>query len=92
MNQIGCFVPAEEATLGLFSMLVWVEGVRDRIQTKFTALESYNRLRRVKNSVVDSNSSFTQDLTRIGWICKTLRNRSLVLVDEFGKETAPQGK
>ena len=45
----------------------------------------------MENSVVDSNSSFTQDLTRIAWICKTLRNRSLVLIDEFGKETAPQG-
>ena len=40
MNQIGCFVPAEEATLGLFSMLMWVERVMIRIQTKFTALES----------------------------------------------------
>ena len=42
-------------------------------------------------SVADFDSSFTQDLTRISWLSKAVSERSLVLIDEFGKGTAPQG-
>ena len=46
----------------------------------------------IKHSATDTDSSFTQDLTRMTWITHHLHPRSLVLIDEFGKGTAPQGK
>lgn len=67
------------------------EALNRRIQTKFTAVESYGQRSVVMDRVVDNGSSFTQDLTRIGWICRSLRDRSILCIDEFGKGTAPQG-
>ena len=40
--------------------------------------------------VTDSNSSFTQDMTRMTRICQSLQNRFLLVIDEFGKGTNPE--
>lgn len=68
-----------------------------RISVKFASLDSYSFL--IPYSIgltyysrsTDTDSSFTQDLTRMAWITRYIHPRSLILVDEFGKGTAPQG-
>lgn len=40
--------------------------------------------------VTDSNSSFTQDVTRMTRVCHSIQNRSLLFIDEFGKGTHPE--
>ena len=42
------------------------------------------------SSVRDAESAFTQDLTRTALLLRSMRERSLLVLDEFGKGTAPQ--
>lgn len=69
-----------------------------RISVKFASLDSYSLpilhssgLTYYSRST-DTDSSFTQDLTRMAWITRYIHPQSLILVDEFGKGTAPQGE
>lgn len=38
----------------------------------------------------DSNSSFTQDMTRMSRLCQVSQDHSLLFIDEFGKGTNPE--
>lgn len=56
-----------------------VIGLTDRIMTRIASTES----------VVSSQSSFTLDLNQISSMLNTHTDRSLCLIDEFGKGTSP---
>ncbi|OQE40807.1 hypothetical protein PENCOP_c005G07611 [Penicillium coprophilum] len=67
LAQIGSFVPADSAELG----------VTDRILTKINSQESVSKIQ----------STFMNDLQQISLCLKQVTNRSLVIIDEFGKGT-----
>ncbi|PCH37347.1 hypothetical protein WOLCODRAFT_167438 [Wolfiporia cocos MD-104 SS10] len=72
MAQIGSFVPAESATLGI------VDKIFTRIQTR----ESVSRVQ----------SAFMIDLNQVSLALRNATERSLILLDEFGKgTTSPDG-
>ncbi|CAI5732709.1 unnamed protein product [Hyaloperonospora brassicae] len=68
MAQIGSFVPADTAEIGLVAKI-------------FTRIQSME-------SVTVSQSSFTIDCNQMAWMLNHGDDRSLFLVDEFGKGTA----
>ncbi|KAL9609329.1 MAG: hypothetical protein Q9167_005895 [Letrouitia subvulpina] len=67
MAHIGCFVPAETATIGL----------TDKIITRIATKETVSR----------SQSSFMIDLQQVALAINLAARRSLVIIDEFGKNT-----
>ncbi|KAJ5794039.1 DNA mismatch repair protein MutS core [Penicillium paradoxum] len=67
LAQIGSFVPAESAELG----------ITDKILTKINTQESVSKIQ----------STFMNDLQQISLCLKQVTNRSLVIIDEFGKGT-----
>ncbi|KAJ5588898.1 DNA mismatch repair protein MutS core [Penicillium hordei] len=67
LAQIGSFVPADSAELG----------VTDKILTKINTQESVSKVQ----------STFMNDLQQISLCLKQVTNRSLVIIDEFGKGT-----
>ncbi|KAJ5382814.1 DNA mismatch repair protein MutS core [Penicillium concentricum] len=67
LAQIGSFVPADSAELG----------VTDKILTKINTQESVSKIQ----------STFMNDLQQISLCLKQVTNRSLVIIDEFGKGT-----
>ncbi|TDL23286.1 hypothetical protein BD410DRAFT_176959 [Rickenella mellea] len=67
MAQIGCFVPAESATLGV------VDKLFTRVQTQET--------------VSKIQSAFMIDLNQVSLALRNSTERSLILLDEFGKGT-----
>ncbi|RDX49897.1 hypothetical protein OH76DRAFT_495372 [Lentinus brumalis] len=69
MAQIGCFVPAESAILG----------VADKILTRVQTRESVSRVQ----------SAFMIDLNQVSLALRNSTERSLILLDEFGKGTLP---
>ncbi|KZT11913.1 uncharacterized protein LAESUDRAFT_670086 [Laetiporus sulphureus 93-53] len=71
MAQIGCFVPADAATLGI------VDKIFTRIQTR--------------ESVSTVQSTFMIDLNQVSLALRNATERSLILLDEFGKGTASAG-
>ncbi|KAI0714049.1 DNA mismatch repair protein MutS [Cerioporus squamosus] len=71
MAQIGCFVPAEIAILG----------VADKILTRVQTRESVSRVQ----------SAFMIDLNQVSLALRNSTERSLILLDEFGKGTLPTG-
>lgn len=68
LTHIGSFVPAEQATIGMF----------DRIFTRIHSLES----------VSVGLSTFMIDINQITESLRNATDKSLVLVDEFGKGTS----
>ncbi|KAH9841446.1 DNA mismatch repair protein MutS [Rhodofomes roseus] len=71
MAQIGCFVPAECATLGI------VDKIFTRVQTR--------------ESVSKVQSAFMIDLNQVSFALRNATERSLILLDEFGKGTMSSG-
>ncbi|KAG8888308.1 MutS protein msh5 [Tulasnella sp. 332] len=69
MAQIGCFVPADAATIGIV----------DRI---FTRIETHE-------SVGKTQSAFMIDLAQVSLALRNCTERSLLILDEFGKGTLP---
>jgi len=69
MAQIGCFVPADSATLGP------VDKIFALLQTQ--------------ESVSKPPSAFMSDLNQMSYVLRNCTNKSLVLLDEFGKGTIP---
>lgn len=67
LAQIGCFVPAERAKIGLV----------DKILTRIRARETISK----------SQSSFALDSQQMAKCLSLMTERSLILVDEFGKGT-----
>lgn len=67
MAHIGCFVPAERATVGL----------TDKILTRIATRESVSK----------NQSAFMIDLQQIALASTLATNRSLIVIDEFGKGT-----
>ncbi|CAG8022959.1 unnamed protein product [Penicillium nalgiovense] len=67
LAQIGSFVPADSAELG----------VTDKILTKINTQESVSKIQ----------STFMNDLQQISLCLIQVTNRSLVIIDEFGKGT-----
>ncbi|QQK46857.1 DNA mismatch repair protein MutS, core [Penicillium digitatum] len=67
LAQIGSFVPAHSAELG----------VTDKILTKINTQESVSKVQ----------STFMSDLQQISLCLRQVTNRSLVIIDEFGKGT-----
>ncbi|PCH40222.1 nucleoside triphosphate hydrolase protein [Wolfiporia cocos MD-104 SS10] len=67
MAQIGSFVPAESATLGIV----------DKIFTRLQTRESVSRVQ----------SAFMIDLNQVSLALRNATERSLILLDEFGKGT-----
>ncbi|CAG8886991.1 unnamed protein product [Penicillium egyptiacum] len=67
LAQIGSFVPADSAELG----------VTDKILAKINTQESVSKIQ----------STFMNDLQQISLCLKQVTNRSLVVIDEFGKGT-----
>ncbi|KAH9941054.1 muts domain V-domain-containing protein [Amylocystis lapponica] len=67
MAQIGCFVPADSATLGV------VDKIFTRVQTR--------------ESVSKVQSAFMIDLNQVSFALRNATERSLILLDEFGKGT-----
>jgi DNA mismatch repair protein MSH5 len=70
MAQIGSFVPANSAKIGLV----------DRIFARISSVES----------VSSAHSSFSIDVSQINIMVKNQTSKSLLLIDEFGKGTAPE--
>ncbi|KAG6976506.1 hypothetical protein JG688_00001300, partial [Phytophthora aleatoria] len=79
MAQIGSFVPADKAEMGLVTKI-------------FTRIQRivYTRAEHVisMESATVSQSSFTIDCNQMAWMLNHGDGRSLFLVDEFGKGTA----
>ena len=71
MAHVGCFVPAERATIGL----------TDRILTRIATRETVSQVQ----------SAFMIDLQQISFALNAATNRSLVVIDEFGKGTDSAG-
>lgn len=71
MAHIGCFVPADAATIGL----------TDKILTRVATRETVSK----------SQSAFMIDLQQIALAMTLATNRSLVIIDEFGKGTESNG-
>ncbi|KAG9034813.1 MutS protein msh5 [Tulasnella sp. JGI-2019a] len=69
MAQVGCFVPAEAATIGI------VDRIFTRIQTQ--------------ESVGKTQSAFMIDLAQVSLALRNCTERSLIVLDEFGKGTLP---
>ena len=69
LTQLGSFVPAEQAQIGLV----------DQILTRITTIET----------TVDPQSTFTKELTQMSKVLSLHTEKSLCLVDEFGKGTSP---
>ncbi|KAJ5217788.1 uncharacterized protein N7469_011413 [Penicillium citrinum] len=67
LAQIGSFVPADSAELG----------ITDKILTKINTQESVSKIQ----------STFMSDLQQISLCLRQVSNRSLILIDEFGKGT-----
>ncbi|OQE05305.1 hypothetical protein PENVUL_c025G03028 [Penicillium vulpinum] len=67
LAQIGSFVPADSAELG----------ITDKILAKINTQESVSKIQ----------STFMNDLQQISLCLKQVTNRSLVIIDEFGKGT-----
>ncbi|EKM51809.1 uncharacterized protein PHACADRAFT_262157 [Phanerochaete carnosa HHB-10118-sp] len=67
MAQIGCFIPAQSAILG----------ITDRIFTRIQTRESVSRVQ----------SAFMIDLNQVSLALRDSTERSLILLDEFGKGT-----
>ncbi|KAL9011247.1 MAG: hypothetical protein Q9173_003891 [Seirophora scorigena] len=72
MAHVGCFVPADAATVGL----------TDRILTRIATKETITR----------AQSAFMIDLQQVRKALSLATQRSLVVVDEFGKGTNSNGK
>lgn len=72
MAHVGCFVPADRATVGL----------TDKILTRIASRETVSRFQ----------SAFMIDLQQVGLAMTLVTNRSLVIIDEFGKGTDSNGK
>ena len=71
MAHVGCFVPADRATIGL----------TDKILTRIATRETVSRFQ----------SAFMIDLQQVALATTLVTNRSLVIVDEFGKGTDSSG-
>lgn len=71
MAHVGCFVPAESATIGL----------TDRILTRIATRESVTKFQ----------SAFMIDLQQVALAMSLATQRSLVIIDEFGKGTESSG-
>ncbi|KPI35358.1 uncharacterized protein AB675_9898 [Cyphellophora attinorum] len=67
MAQVGSFVPAERATLG----------ITDKILTRISTTETVSK----------THSAFMIDLQQAGLGLNSCTNRSLIIIDEFGKGT-----
>lgn len=72
MAHVGCFVPADRATVGL----------TDKILTRIATRETVSRFQ----------SAFMIDLQQVALAMTLTTNRSLVIIDEFGKGTDSSGK
>lgn len=71
MAHVGCFVPAESATIGL----------TDKILTRIATRESVTKFQ----------SAFMIDLQQVALAMSLATQRSLVIIDEFGKGTESSG-
>ena len=71
MAHVGCFIPAERATIGL----------TDKILTRIATRETVSKIQ----------SAFMIDLQQISSALNSATNRSLVVIDEFGKGTDSAG-
>ncbi|EEP81051.1 predicted protein [Uncinocarpus reesii 1704] len=67
MAHIGCFVPAEVATIGF----------TDKILTRISSRETVSK----------TQSTFAIDLQQVAFALAYSTNRSLIVIDEFGKGT-----
>lgn len=76
MAQVGCYVPAERAVLGLV----------DRIFTRVASPESA-----AAGGAGGGASAFSIDLHQVGLMLRHATPRSLLLIDEFGKGTSSIG-
>ena len=71
MAHIGCWVPADSATIGL----------TDKILTRISTRETVSKIQ----------SAFMIDLQQISTALSLATNRSLLIIDEFGKGTDSSG-
>ncbi|KAL0490723.1 DNA mismatch repair protein [Acrasis kona] len=67
MAHVGCFVPAQDAVIG----------ITDRIMTRISS----------QDSITVNQSSFALDLLQIQSMMTLYTNKTLLLIDEFGKGT-----
>ncbi|KAJ7600737.1 DNA mismatch repair protein MutS [Mycena floridula] len=89
MAQVGCFVPAEAATLGIV----------DKIFTRISTRESVSKAQSVcfparhlsLSQCWDLSQAFMIDLNQVSLALRNSTSRSLVLLDEFGKGTLSTG-
>lgn len=72
MAHVGCFVPADSATIGL----------TDKILTRVATRESVSKFQ----------SAFMIDLQQVALAMSLATERSLVIIDEFGKGTESSGR
>ncbi|GMH40233.1 hypothetical protein BSKO_08137 [Bryopsis sp. KO-2023] len=73
LSHVGCFVPADQCTVGL----------TDRI---FSRVRSLDQEGDCQDSKVNK-STFMVDLTQVAMMMKLATPRSLLIIDEFGKGT-----
>jgi len=69
LSQIGCFIPADKATIS----------ITDKILARINLIESCGI----------PQSSFQMDLSQMSTVLRQATPKTLVLIDEFGKGTAP---
>ncbi|GFZ44458.1 LOW QUALITY PROTEIN: hypothetical protein JCM24511_02180 [Saitozyma sp. JCM 24511] len=81
MAQIGSFVPAQTAEVG----------VVDKIYTRVQTRESVSKVRdKIKLELTrQAASAFMIDLAQVSLALRGATSRSLIILDEFGKGTAP---
>lgn len=71
MAHVGCFIPADRATIG----------ITDKILTRIATRETVSRIQ----------SAFMIDLQQVASAFNLMTNRSLLIIDEFGKGTDAAG-
>lgn len=72
LAHVGCYVPAESATIGL----------TDMIMTRIAERETVSKVQ----------SAFVNDLQQISAALRSSTERSLIIIDEFGKGTDSAGE
>ncbi|PGH21494.1 hypothetical protein AJ80_03162 [Polytolypa hystricis UAMH7299] len=78
MAHVGSFVPAEIAEIG----------ITDKILTRITTRETVSK---ASNAIQRIQSTFMVDLQQISLALSLATNRSLLIIDEFGKGTESTG-
>ena len=89
MAQIGCFVPAESAHIGLVDKIFTRVGASDNISVgESTFMVEMNEAADILNNLSVGESTFMVEMNEAANILNNISPRSLVLFDELGRGTS----